>query len=162
MTSVVRSSTNGQTTNFHLHVEHTINRLRKIIGLLLSVWFFKIPCLHVHVPCLCLHVYMAPFLHVSMSQVYISMFPFLHVHAAMFPEFRKPKNGMNVKQPLPFVCYKRKNNRNNKSSAYLLICCKWKQKTEFVFLSRQRINGNRRLLFQQTYPSMPVSFDGVL
>jgi hypothetical protein len=34
----------------------------------------------------------------------------------------------------------------------LFICCKRKGKID-VFLSRQMVNGNRRLLFQQTCPS---------
>jgi hypothetical protein len=37
------------------------------------------------------------------------------------------------------------------------VYCKRNGKRMFVFLGRQTINGNRRLLFQQTCPSMPIS-----
>jgi hypothetical protein len=69
----------------------------------------------------------------------------------MFLEFRKRKTELtengnfrlfaeNGNGKLPFVCLKRKR--------------------KLVFLGRQMINGNRRVLFQQTCPSMYLSTVG--
>ncbi len=46
---------------------------------------------------------------------------------------------------------------NRKQKQQTSVCWKWKMKMEFVFLGRQTKNGNQRLLFQQTCPSMRIS-----
>ncbi len=43
-------------------------------------------------------------------------------------------------------------NGTNGKRQFLFISCK--QKWKFIFLGRQMFNGNRRLLFQKTCPSM--------
>jgi hypothetical protein len=43
---------------------------------------------------------------------------------------------------------------------FLLFSAKGKRQTEVCFLGRQTINGNRRLLFLQTCPSMQKSVTG--
>jgi hypothetical protein len=49
-----------------------------------------------------------------------------------------------------FHCYKRK----TEAAIFGLFAANGNGKRKFVFLGRQTINGNRRLLFQQTCPSM--------
>ncbi len=44
----------------------------------------------------------------------------------------------------------------NGSGKLLFLCRKQKRKKKVVFLSRQMINGDRRLLFQRTCPSMLI------
>jgi hypothetical protein len=95
----------------------------------------------------CLHVTMSPCLHVSMSIC-------LHVYVSMFQEFPKRKTELNRKRQFPFVCYKRKTETAN----FHLFAANENGKRRFVILGRQTINGNRRLLFQQTCPSMPIGF----
>ncbi len=68
------------------------------------------------------------------------------------------KNVTNRKRPVPFVCNKSEN-RNGKLP---YVCCKWKWKIEVCFLWSATTNGNQRLLFQQTCPSMPNSNISVL
>jgi hypothetical protein len=119
------------------------------------------PCLHVHVsmsPCInfsmfqCLHVYvsMLPCLHLNFS-----MSPCLHVfmspchNVLMFPQTENVTSG---KRQLPFVFCKRKTETAN----LRFVAANVNGKQKFVFLGRQTINGNRRLLFQITCPSMLV------
>ncbi len=59
------------------------------------------------------------------------------------------ENGTNEKRQLPFVAA----NRNGKLP---FVFCKRKNR-KFVFLGRQTINGIRRLLLQQTCPSMVIT-----
>ncbi len=82
----VSSSIHRQTTNLHLHDEQTVNRLRKIAGLPVSVCCVSMtPCVYAFMSP-CLHVSMSPWFHVSMSSS-----PCLHVHVSTFSEFRKRK-----------------------------------------------------------------------
>ncbi len=93
-------------------------------------------------PCLHVHVSMSPFLHVSESHVYASMFLCLHLHISMSLCLR--------------VCgIPQKENRTNRRRQLSYVCCKLKKK--FVSLGWQMINGNLRLLFQQTCPSLTNS-----
>jgi hypothetical protein len=138
------------------------------------------PCLHVHVTMYsCLHISMSPFsiypcfhvfmsisscfhvsiarspspcLHVSLSPCHhVSMSPCLHVHVSMFLQ---TENGTRGKRQLPFFSWKWKMDTPN----FRLFAANGNGKQKFVFLSRQMKNANGRLLFQQTCPSMPVSF----
>ncbi len=60
------------------------------------------------------------------------------------------ENENNGKQQFPFVSCKQKTETAN----FSFFTANGKRKWNFVFLGRQTINGNRRLLFQQTCPSM--------
>ncbi len=63
--------------------------------------------------------------------------------------------------PFPFSVYIYTENGTNRKHQDPFVCCKWKTEradfrlfpangNKFVFLDRQTINGNQRLLFQQT------------
>jgi hypothetical protein len=70
----------------------------------------------------------------------------------MLPEFRKRKTELMKNGNFHwFVCCKQKKEMANSC----LFAANGNGKRKFVFLSRQTINGNRRLVFQQTCPSMP-------
>ncbi len=95
------------------------------------------PCVHVHVSMsLCLHVSLLHFSMFPCLHVYFSIFPCLRLHISkspcMFPEFRKRKTELTEDGNLR------------------LLAANGKGKPMFVVLGRQTINGNRRLLFQQT------------
>jgi hypothetical protein len=119
------------------------------------VFMFHVSCFHVfmfscfHVSLFpCFHVSLSPCLHVSMFPCFhVSMFPCLHVSG--IPQKEKSTNG---KQKLPFVFCKQKTETTN----FRLFAANGngKHQRTFVFLGRQTINGNRQLLFQQTFPSM--------
>ncbi len=126
---------------------------KRIMENCLGFWFpFDVsmnlcPCLHVTNISLFLHVSMcmSPFFHVS---IHVSMSPCLHV-----PRIRQAQNGTNEKRQLLFVGCKQKMETEN----FRLFAENRNIKGKFVFLGRQTMNGNRRLLFQQTCPSMPLS-----
>ncbi len=88
----------------------------------------------------CLHASMSPCLHVFMSS--FSMYPSLC--------FRNSETENGIKENVTSVCWLQTENGNGK---LLLFVC-WKRKRSFVFLGRQTINDNQRLLFQQMCPSM--------
>jgi hypothetical protein len=113
------------------------------------------PCVHVAM-CPCGNVSMCPCPHVSMSHVYtpclmsilhVYIFPCLHLHVYMF-NFAETKYWWKRENS---VCLLQTENGNGKLS---FVCSN--QKWKFVLLNRQKINGNRWLLFQQTCPSMPL------
>ncbi len=113
------------------------------------------PCLHFsicpcfHVSCQCIYVSMSPCLHVSMSPcLYVFMSPYtsLNVSGILQTEIRT-----NGKRQLPFMCCKRK------TANFCLFAATGTGKRKFVFLGRQTINGNRRLLFQKTCPSITLN-----
>jgi hypothetical protein len=68
---------------------------------------------------------------------FMSPSPFLHVNVSHVFGIPRTENGTKGNWQLSFVCCKRKTETEN-----------------FVFLGLQTINGNRRLLCQQTCPSM--------
>jgi hypothetical protein len=108
--------------------------------------------------CPCLHVSLSPCFHVSMSirpLVHVSLSLCFHVSMVPCPCLNvsgilQTENGTNGKQQLPFVFCKRKAGISN----FSLFAAIRNRKLIFVFLGRQAINGNRRLLLQQTCPSM--------
>ncbi len=103
-------------------------------------------CLHLNVsisilPSPCHH------LHVTIST---SPSPSPYVSLSMTLRFRNSTNGKrNWRKTAASVYFLQMENGNGKPR---FVCCKWKQ--TFVFLGRQMINGNRRLLFQHMCPSM--------
>ncbi len=113
------------------------------------------PCLYVSMSPY-LHVSMSPCLHVSMSPcLYVSVSPCLHVSMSPSPCLHvsgilQTENGSNGKRHLPFVFCKRKTEMAN----LRLFAANGNGKRLFVFLSRQTINCNRRLLFQKMCPSV--------
>jgi hypothetical protein len=142
---------NGQTNNFRLYDEQTVNRLRKIARA--SVFHLMSPCLHVHVsmsscpclrvhvsvsmsPCLCLHFSTSPslWLSVSMSPC-LCPCPCLHVS-----EIPQTENGTNGKWQHPFVCCRRKTETAN----FRLFAANGNGKGKCVLHSRQKTNDNRR------------------
>jgi hypothetical protein len=66
----------------------------------------------------------------------------------MLPEFRKRKTELMKNGS----CSLKTEKGNGK---LLIVAANGNGKWKFVFLSRQTINGNRRLVFQQMGPSMP-------
>jgi hypothetical protein len=105
------------------------------------------PCRHVSMSP-CLHVSMSSSIHFSKSHVFMS--PCLHV--SLFPRLDfsmftclnahvSTENGTNG--TVTSVCFLQTEDRNGQLP---FICCKRKRKTDFVFLERQTINGNRQLL----------------
>jgi hypothetical protein len=148
-------------TNFLFHEEQTVKRMdENRLGFLFCFPFDFVfmsmspcPCLHVQVSrplCLCLHVSMTPCFHVSCLCFHVSMSPSPCLCVSMFAEFRNTENRTNGKRQLPFVCCK----REMEMTDFRLFAANGNRKWKFVFLFRQTINGNRRLLFQQTCPSM--------
>ncbi len=85
-----------------------------------------------------------PGLPISVCCLYVSMSTCLHVSA--HGNNGKWKNG---KQQLPFFRKQKKETAN-----FRLFAAKGNGKRTFIFLGQQTINGNRRLLLQQTCPSM--------
>jgi hypothetical protein len=68
------------------------------------------------------------------------------------------ENETNGKWQLLFVCCKRE------TANFRLFATNEKGKRKFVFLGRQTMNGNQRLLFQQTCPSTsqrPLFLDNI-
>jgi hypothetical protein len=63
------------------------------------------------------------------------------------------ENENNGKQQFPFVCCKQKTETAN----FRFFTANGKSKWNFVFLGRQTRNGNQRLLFRQTCPSMQMA-----
>jgi hypothetical protein len=76
------------------------------------------------------------------------MLPFLYVYLIYI--YKYTEDGTNGKWQLPFVCYKQK---RQTSISFLQKNGKWK----FVFLGRQWINCDRRLLFQHMCPSVQLT-----
>jgi hypothetical protein len=68
------------------------------------------------------------------------------------------ENGTNGKQQLPFVCCKEK----TESANLRLFAANGSGKRKFVFLSRQTVNRNRRLLFEQTPIYATSNFRGII
>ncbi len=64
--------------------------------------------------------------------------------------YRYIKNGANERWQLLFICCK----QTTETANFRLFAANGKRKQKFVSFGRQMINGNRRLLFQQTCPSM--------
>jgi hypothetical protein len=62
------------------------------------------------------------------------------------------ENGTDGKWQLPFVCCKRKTEAENLP----FFDANGNGNRKFVFIGLETVNGNRRLLFQQTYPTMYV------
>ncbi len=138
-------------TNFRLCDEQMVNRLRKIAWASVSVRSLYISMFKL------VHVSMSPSLHVSMSPcLYLSMFPCLH--ASRIPQI---ESGSKRKAPTS-VCFLQMENGNGK---LLFVCCKQKWKMDICFPwsanGRQTIYGKRRMLFQQTCPSMASSWQGL-
>jgi hypothetical protein len=69
----------------------------------------------------------------------------------MSPRYRNSAKG---KRQLPFVFCKWKTETAN----FCLFAAHGNRKQMFVFLSRQMMNGNRRLLFQQNVPIYDVKY----
>jgi hypothetical protein len=112
------------TTNFCLHHEQTVNRLRKIAQA--SIFRLMSPRLHASISP-CFHVYMSPFLHFSKFpclHAYASMPPCLHIttypclHLSMCTEFGKRKIELTKNAIVRFFTADKK--RKRKTSAYLL------------------------------------------
>ncbi len=108
-------------------------------------------CFHVSISLSpCLYVSMSPCFHVSTSPMspclHVLMSPCLLVHISSFPEVRKQKTEQTE--------YNTSVNGKQKQHSFV---CLLQADTENIHLfssSRQMINSNRWLLFQQTCPSM--------
>jgi hypothetical protein len=104
-----------------------------------------------------LYVSMSPCLHVSMSQcLNVSMSPCLHVSMTpssclhvLVSTFRNSANGNRLTENGNLVCFLQTETAN-----FRFFAAYRNGKWSFVFLGRQTINDGRRLLFQQTLPSM--------
>ncbi len=127
------------------------------------------PCINVHVsmsmyPCPCVSVFMSPFLHVPMYHVYVSMTPCLQV--SMFPCFHVSMSPWSHVSVFPwlfvsmspcfhvsmFLEFRKRKTELKENRNFCLFAANGK--LPFVCCKRKRKNGNRRLLFQQTCPSM--------
>ncbi len=113
---------------------------------------FKVNHLGFHFPfdvymctCPCLHVSMSPYLHVFMSPC-----PCLHVFMSPCPCLRVFWTPLEENGNL---CCERKTETAN----FRLFAAN-EQKRKVVFLGRQMINGNQRLLFQKMCPSVSTSY----
>jgi hypothetical protein len=104
-----------------------------------------LPCVHVLVH---LHIQVLIHVHVFFMFMFIcmsiSMYSILHVNVHV-----REENGTHEKWQLPIVVANRKRKRQTS-----VVCYKLKRKTEFPYFGRPTINGNRRLLFQQTWTAM--------
>jgi hypothetical protein len=105
------------------------------------------PCLHVMSPYPCLHAFMSLFLHVSMPYAYVSMFP--------FSIFMSPFLYVSM-----FTCpclhvsgIRKRKTELTQNSSFRLFATNRNGERKFVFHGLQTINGNQRLLLQQTFPS---------
>ncbi len=97
----------------------------------------------------CLNVSMSPCLYVTMSLCLYVVISLCHV--SMSPCFRFRKQKTELTEKATSVCFLQMENENDKLS---FVCCKRKQKMDVFFPWSVNDNSNRRVLFQQTYPSM--------
>ncbi len=167
----VSTSTNGQMTNFFLLDEQTVNGLRKIFWASLFCFLFEMAT-YTYITVIYTYIYLVPF-SVCSKQLKVAVFRQFH-----FPytyNITTTALVYTVYNLLPFqyiyihvYIYIYMENRTNRKRNFPFVCCKWKTETanfclfaaygrrKFVFLGQQTINSNRRLLFQQTCPSMPL------
>ncbi len=128
------------------------------------------PCLHAMSPCLCLYVDVSmlmspcPCLHGQASItpcVHLSMFPCPMSTVCLYVSMSPPPCFHVFMSPCPYVhvskfpeVHKRKTatSENGKGKGQIFVCCRRNGKR--IFLGRQTINSNGRLLFQQTCSSM--------
>ncbi len=118
LTPFISPSTNGQMTNFCLHIEQTVNEIRKISWASVFHFLLKWPRIHIHI---CRYVYTW-----KPELTHISNFCLFAENAR-----RKQQTSIGLLQ------------RESESGSLFSLVCK-------------QINGNRRLLFQQTCPSLDV------
>ncbi len=79
----------------------------------------------------------------------VSMSPCLHV--STYPKFRKRKMELTEKRQLPFVLCQWKT-----ETANFRLLLQTETENWVVSFGQQMINSNRRLLFQQTCPFIPI------
>jgi hypothetical protein len=141
------------------------------------------PCLHVHVsmstslclhvPCLhstmfpCLNVYVSMFLCLHLNVygslcLYVSMIRCLHLNVSRSTCIWSPCLNFSRICKLRTEQIKNGNFRlfaaNGKQEEQSSVCLS-KTEQKFVFLGRQTINSNRRLLFQHMCPSIAITLD---
>ncbi len=96
-------------------------------------------------PCLCLQVSMS-----SSSSFHVYISPCFHVSMIL-----QKVNGTNSKRQLWYIFWK----WNTGATYFCLFAPNENVKRKFVFLGRQTINSDWRLLFQQTCPSMSMALN---
>ncbi len=133
--------------NFRLKDEQMVNGLRRIAWA--SIFRLMSPCLHVS---------MSPFSMFFFSCLHVSSC--LHVNVAMFQKYCKGKTEQTENSNFPFFAANGK--RKRQTSICLLQTETENGSQKFFFLGRQKINSNRRLLFQQTCPSILTIFTNIL
>jgi hypothetical protein len=125
-----------KTTKVRLNDKQTVNRLRKI-----ACMSFRLP--------FDVFMFMYPRLYVSMSPcLHVSMTPSSCLHV-LVSTFRNSANGNRLTENGNLVCFLQTETAN-----FRFFAAYRNGKWSFVFLGRQTINDGRRLLFQQTLPSM--------
>jgi hypothetical protein len=130
------SSKNRPTTIFRFHDEQTVNELTKI------AWA-SVSCLERQ------HIYVYTY-----TYFFNDPEPYSEKMPVPQPWYNIRKTELTEKRNFRFFC-----KRKTETANLRLFAANGMEKRTFVFLGQRTINGNRRLLFQQTCPSMTIDMN---